>query len=581
MTPRGDRRPADAHLTPEPAYAVDGTIERGRGLAGHRAASARVSLVQRDLPRLIWLVALAIAAAYVVVFLIDLPHNITALSWDSDYASEFTIPETLVKTGTGGNMVMASSGQWVALWFGLLTANLPLHRELWGLAPTILFLITALTVGWSVSQLAGRHAAILAVLMGFVAAPLALAFFMAPAHTTVYLCTALLGAYLIWLTRGPARWRLAAFAVPPLAGVLVGACMSSDLLIATTALIPLSVTAVLAGLRRDRRSRLVALSALTTAVVAIPAAALTTSIMTSLGFRTLETPDQIAPFSELSQRALLLFKGLKALFNGDLGPASPGTFHTELGFASTVLMSLALLALAVLGTLTAARFVWTGLRKNDSGENPARLARSLHIVYWVSSAVIACGAFWLAGDTGGGTNLHESYYGTVIFSVAAVIPLLLSTGSLARWVIPAGASILFAASLVALTDANFNTHQWVTDSESAVLKIADADHVTSGYGGYLQASSLTWNTDGRLKVRPLMECPNPQGATICPFYMASVPSWYVPRRHETFLLTSSEEVWLRSLPSGLGKPLAAYAFGPVRMYIYPYDIASRLGPEED
>ncbi|MGD1056237.1 MAG: hypothetical protein ABR992_02370 [Solirubrobacteraceae bacterium] len=579
MTPSGDRRPADARLAPEPAYASGGTLGHER-TGARRDVSARMSRTQRDLPTFVWLVPLAIAAAYVVLFLIRLPHNITALSWDSDYASEFTIPETLVHTGTSGNLVIASSGQWVGLWFGLLTASLPLHRELWGAAPTILFLLTALTVGWSVSQLAGRRAATLAVLMGFVTSPLALAFFMAPAHITVYLCTALAGAYLIWLARGQGRRRLAAFAVPPLAGVAVGTCLSSDLLIAATVLIPLSLTAILAGLRRDRRSRLVALSALTTVVVAIPVAKLTTSIMTSLGFHTLETPDQVAPLSELPQRARLLFKGLKELFNGYLGPESPGTLHTELGFASTVVMSLALLTLLVLGALTVARFAWSGLRRS-SGQSPTQLARSLHIVYWVSSGAVACGAFWLAGDTGGGTNLHESYYGTVIFSVAAVIPLLLSTGLLSRWLIAAGAAVLFAGSLVGLAGANLNTHQWVTNSESAVLKIAEADHVTVGYGGYLQASSLTWNTDNRIEVRPLMECPNPQGATICPFYMASVPSWYIPRQRETFLLTSSEEVWLRGLPSGLGKPLAAYTFGPVRMYIYPYDIASRLGPQPD
>ncbi|HEY4811287.1 MAG TPA: hypothetical protein VIH71_09545 [Solirubrobacteraceae bacterium] len=579
MTPRGDRRPADARLASQPAHAPGGAPGRER-TGGQAGVTAWISQAQRDLPTFVWLVALAIAAAYVAVFLIRLPHNITALSWDSDYASEFTVPETLVHTGTSGNLVIASSGQWVGLWFGLLTAGLPLHRELWGAGPTILFAFTALTVGWSVSQLAGRRAGALAVLIGFVTSPLAMAFFIAPAHLTVYLCTALAGAYLIWLTRGQGRRRLVAFAVPPVAGVAAGTCLSSDLLIATTVLIPLSLTAILAGLRRDRSSRLVALSALTTVAVAIPVAKLTTSIMTSLGFQTLETPDHVAPLSELAQRAKLLFKGLKALFNGYLGPESPGTFHTELGFASTIVMSLALLTLVVLGVLTAARFAWSGLRKR-SRQSPAQLARSLHIIYWVSSAAVACGAFWLAGDTGGGTDLHESYYGTVIFSVAAVIPLLLSTGSLARCLIPAGASVLFIASLVGLASANLNTHEWVTSSEAAVLRIAKADHVTSGYGGYLQASSLTWNTDSRVTVRPLMECPNPAGASICPFYMASVPSWYVPHRRKTFLLTSSEEVWLRNLPSGLGKPLAAYTFGPVRMYIYPYDIASRLGPQPD
>jgi hypothetical protein len=35
---------------------------------------------------------------------------------------------------------------------------------------------------------------------------------------------------------------------------------------------------------------------------------------------------------------------------------------------------------------------------------------------------------------------------------------------------------------------------------------------------------------------------------------------------------------LARVPEGLGKPLAVYAFESMRMYIYPYDIASRFGP---
>jgi hypothetical protein len=529
----------------------------------------------------VWLVPLAIAAIYLVVFVVQLPHNVVSLTWDSDYASGYTVPETLVKTGTGGNMVLGSAGQWVPLWFGLLTASLPLHRELWDVAPTLLFLASALVVGWSVSQLAGRRAALLAILIVIVASPLALAFFMAAvAHNTVYPCTALLGAYLIWLTRIQGRRRVTSLAVPPLAGVAIGACLASDPLLVATALVPLGLTAALAGLRRERRSRLIALSAFVTLAVAVPIGKLTTSIMHSLGFATLELPAKVVPLSELPGRAGLLFRGLKALFNGYLGPGRPGTLHTELGVASAIVMSAALLTLVVVGAATAARFVWSGLRAGTT-QTPAEQARSLHVIYWVCSAAAACGAFWLAGETGGGTNVHESYYATTIFSVAAIVPLLLASRSPARWLIPAGASIFFLASLVGLTSNYMNQYPWVARAEPTVAKIARANHVTVGYGGYLVGSSMTWNSDGHMQLRPLMECANPQGVDLCPFYMASVPSWYVPRERHTFLLVDGEEPWVRTLPSGLGRPLKAYAIGAMRMYIYPYDIASRLGPKED
>jgi hypothetical protein len=534
-------------------------------------------------PTLIWLLPLLIAAAYLVVFVLRIPHNITALAWNSDYASGFTIPETLVRTGPGGNMVMGSAAEWVPLWFGLLTARLPLHRELWGIAPTLLFFASALVVGWSVLQLADRRAALLAVLIGVVASPLALEFFMAPvAHNTVYLCTALLGAYLIWLAQGQGRRRLTALLVPPVLGVAIGTCLGSDVLLAATAVIPLALTAIFAGVRRDRRSRIVSLSALCTVVVAVPIAKVTSSIMHSLGYLKVPTPARAVPLSELPERARLLFDGLKVLFNGYLGgPQGPGTLHAPLGIASDVVMSAALLTLVVLGSLTAVRLVASGLRKSST-QTPTQLARSLHVLYWVSSAGATCGAFWVAAETGGGTNLHESYYATVIFSVAAVIPLLLATASPARWLIPAGVSIFFAASLVGLTSNPFSISDWIARDAPGITRIAEANHVTYGYGGYGEGSSLTWNTHGRVTVRPLMACNNPGGASICPFYLVAVPSWYVPRERHTFLLVDSEEAWVSSLPRGLGKPLASYAIGgSMQMYIYPYDIASRLGPASD
>jgi hypothetical protein len=537
-----------------------------------------------SLATLVWLIPLALAAVYLVVFLVQLPHNITTLAWSSDYASGFTVPETLVKTGPGGNTVMGSAAEWVPLWFGLLTARLPLHRELWGAMPTLLFVATALTVGWSVAQIAERRAAVLAVLIGLIASPLALEFLMAPvAHNTVYLFTALLGAYLIWLARGEGRRRATALAVPPLLGVALGACLASDVLLAATAVVPLALTAILAGLRRERRSRIVAASALCTVIVALPIAELTSSIMHSLGYLKFLTPAKAVPLSELPERAKLLFQGLKALFNGYLGGAKgPGTPQSVLGFASDIVMCAALLALVVLGVLTTVRFIASGLRRDATQAAPRQLGRSLHVIYWFASAAGACGAFWVAAETGGGTNLHESYYGTVIFSVAAVIPLLLSTRAPARWPILLGTTIFFAASLVGLTSTPFEVSEWIARDAPGITRIAQANHVTYGYGGYGEGSSLTWQTHGRVTVRPLMECANAGGPDICPFYLVAVPSWYVPQQRRTFLLVDSEEPWLRSLPGGLGKPLATYAIGAaMHMYIYPYDIASRLGPTSD
>src|ERR1700677_1297998 len=178
--------------------------------------------------RFIWLLAWVLAAVYLVLFVVRFTGNVAAVNWVSDYAAGYALAETLVRTGSGGHTVISTTGAWAPLWFGLLTARLPLHRQLWEIAPTVLFLATAFTIGWSVAQLAGRREAALSILIVLVASPWALSFFIAPvAHNVVYPGTALLGAYLIWLTRSHQRRRPVAIAVALFSAVVLGVCIAS------------------------------------------------------------------------------------------------------------------------------------------------------------------------------------------------------------------------------------------------------------------------------------------------------------------------------------------------------------------
>ncbi len=543
--------------------------------------STRVHM--RALPRvagpatLVWLTALAAGLAYVVVLAVQVPHLIGELEWNSSVASGYVMPETLVKTGTGGATVMGSVGDWVPLWFGLLTAHWPLHRQLWGVMPTLLFVASALTVSLSVAMVASRRAAILAALIGLAASSLALAFLISPfSHNVVYPCTALLGAYLIWLARARGRRRAIAIVVPPLLGVVVGVCVASDALLLATGVIPLAITAILAGVRRERRSRIVSLSALTTVAVAIPIAKITSSTMGSLGYSTLPTPIKIAALSELPSRAHLLFEGLKALFNGYLGgPEGPGTLHAPLGIASDVVMVAALLTLILVGVRTTVRLIVSGVRRHASQASSAPLARQLHIVYWTASAASACGAFWIAGE--GPVTTHYSYYFTVVFSVAAVVPLLLSGGAFVRTLVCAGATVFFVGGLVGLGSDYLSVYAGIARYAPTITRIARANDARYGYSNWADASGLTWGTHEGVIARPVVECSTTQGTSLCPGFQTFIPSWYSPQPRRTFLLVEANGVDLSSVPAILGKPLASYAFGPMQMYIYPYDIASHFG----
>jgi hypothetical protein len=166
---------------------------RGAATVSHGPRAQETNAPTRHWPRFLddrsswslpWLIAFSIAIAYLFLFILRLPKIIELSTWNSDVASAFTIPATLVQTGTGGHTELASTGAYVELWFGLLTASLPLHRLLWEIAAPATFLATALTVGWSVSRVSTRRAAVLAVLLSLVISTPAFTIFMAAATIT-------------------------------------------------------------------------------------------------------------------------------------------------------------------------------------------------------------------------------------------------------------------------------------------------------------------------------------------------------------------------------------------------------------
>ena len=545
-----------------------------------------------------WLAAVMVAAIYGVFFFVRLRHNIGAINWTSDYSSPFTMTESIAQGGNGGHTVLSTYGMYLGLWFGLLTEWLPFHRELWEGVPIVVFLATALTVSWCVAQFATRRAAILAALIITVCSPWTMAFVLGSvAHNTTYLATALLGAYVIWLMRRDDRQRAVTISVPLLSGLALGLCIASDLLVSVTGVVPLAVTALAIVLARPAAWRRVAGSILATLAVSVPVALITTAIMHAQGYVTVPTPSAVdlAPLSDLYSHVRWLIQGLQLLFGGYLGQGLdtgdmnsyltpiPGGQHAAIGIACDLVTAAAFAALIFCG-LRASRTIF-----NRTARTPAELSRQLHIVFWASSALVACGSFVLSTRAGLG---HASYYATTILSLAAVLPLAMRPGSVARTLVPAGACVFFVAGLIGLTSHYLSAIEPpISKYASRIVQLAEANDATAGYAGYRDASSLTWSSHDHVFVRPLFqcevlggvlscplfECPNPAGAEMCPFFLNRVPSWYVPEERRTFLLVDRAD-YISVIPAGLGRPVAAYLVGSIGMLIYPYDIASRLGP---
>jgi hypothetical protein len=78
-----------------------------------------------------------------------------------------------------------------------------------------------------------------------------------------------------------------------------------------------------------------------------------------------------------------------------------------------------------------------------------------------------------------------------------------------------------------------------------------------------------------VRAYPVDDC----GSNLCVFYLHTISSWYLPRaRQRTFLITNTAQPIPATPTPSLGRPSAVYRIGTLTMYVYPYDIASRIRP---
>ena len=283
----------------------------------------------------------------------------------------------------------------------------------------------------------------------------------------------------------------------------------------------------------------------------------------------------------LSSNFKLWWQSLMVLGNGNF-------FGERLGFSSGLQLLCAVLTLVAL--VLVARFAWRELvafapRIERVGEMPS--LRIAWCTFWLSSAALLSASFIFSSNP---IDINSSRYLVgAIYAVAALLALLATrvgvashdgvtaSGSvLARIAVTAGATIFALSGLVSL----LNNEELATGNPSyslynQVAQVAAEEHLAVGYADYWDAAPIVWSTHFHLRAYPVQDCaPN-----LCWSPLHMITSWYAPRQHtHTFLLNNSAEPIPAAPMPNLGKPSAVHQIGTITMYVYPYDIASRMMP---
>ena len=532
-----------------------------------------------------WL-PLVFAAAYSIALLADLRTLVQSIYQQPDFASGPYIAELQPDAPAGAEVVLTNFTWYTTLWFEQLTHGLPAHRQIWQVGPWIASLLGVGLLGWSVWRAAGGWAATMTVVvLACAGSGMLLVQVPGTGHAAAYLHVSLLGAFLVLLAGrrsgrigGPAAHGAACAAV----AAITAAGYASDTLLLVAGIVPFA----LAGLLLARQlaapaGRRIAGTAVLVAVGATLGGLAIREVMEARHVVASHFEIAFAGFDALATNFRLLVHSIAYLGNGDFGGMSiDGAGLLALACAATI-------GAAAVAVARHARGWWNA--NANAAWRPAALApgapearRTAHVTFWLLSVLIVVPVFVLSSLP---VDRYSSrYVVTVAYGLAALTPVMAAArGPAARALVVVGACLIVGASVRGLLAHDLQdglSRSFPTGSQSGpLLRLARSENLTYGYAGYWVAAPLSWQMKTEVQLYPVYPCPG-DPARLCRWGQHQISSWYTPRPGTRTMLVVDPALPMdgpREAPAVLGRPERTVKVNRLDVYIYPYDIASRMG----
>ncbi|HTR89330.1 MAG TPA: hypothetical protein VMG62_04370 [Solirubrobacteraceae bacterium] len=517
---------------------------------------------------LLWL-PVALAAAYVVIMAFQYGQLSAAINLSGDSASALMLGQLF----DHGRVTLGNMAWYSVLLFELWTRWLPAHRQIWEATPWALVLGAAGLIGWATGRLAGRWAGAMSAVLVVCAGPGALLWLLPlNAHGATWFSVAVLAAWLVALSTRELSSRMAALGIV-LVGVVCGANGISDDTLLICGWLPFVLVGglVVAFEAPGRRGRILACMAGTAFVGGLAAVALRLFMDGLDVHREAVNVITFVGSGGLGTTFRWLIQGIAILGDGSF-------FGQQLGLTSGLEFVCA--AMTIVACVAVQRMAWTSAfrRRPAAGATP-RLASGwrVYMAFWAASSLLVALSYVSNSQTEPGNLAFDRYLVGAIYAVAAVVPLLAARGPAWRGLVFAGVMVFALTGVLTRAQRTLLRPQEMVSSPTdvianEVLSEARRLHLKTGYAGYWDAAPITVAARFGVHVYPVFTC----AATICPNHEHVISSWYKPRPERSFLIVDPSEAFVQSAPAGLGRPTAVIPLTIVTMYVYPYDIASRL-----
>jgi hypothetical protein len=517
-------------------------------------------------------IAVAAALITVAIFLVWSAiriHGLLAVLYqNSDIASAPVMAQLLGERGSGE----ATLGYypWLEPLYALhLTRWLPDHRVAWEILPFAVLGATIALVGWTVRRTVSAVAGLAAAVAMATPAPLVIWMLGAPNMRLFTLAHAVILAAFLITVPAMAAWgrvRRAIWAAALALSLAAGA--SSDPLVLIGAALPFLV-AVVGGW---------ALGAVRSGTATVAASACLAGVAGGWLFEKLAEHDGIVYFErnfgltslhQMVTNVGLLFQDVALFVHGRLGG------NGALGLLLEIVAWAAFVGLPVLALLALPRL------RRAIGGNGVEAGRRLLAMYWAAAA-IAVGLAFIASTAA--EDISAVRYMTILW------PALLTLGLIA-WprrgptVVSGLAAVTALIGCFELADDRYAAGDPRVPQGPEVPELAEfvkQNRLDHGYAAYWDAAALTDRTDFQARTYPIQKC-GASGDERCRWPFHTIEAWYRSKAGvRTYYLTNDTGLPapIGPPPKSWGRPSERVRIGHLTLYVYDFDLASRLGPPE-
>jgi hypothetical protein len=263
-----------------------------------------------------------------------------------------------------------------------------------------------------------------------------------------------------------------------------------------------------------------------------------------------------APLHDLPGNVRHLGRMLALL--GGANYALPGPYPREPLRAAVALLTFAAVAAPLVAAVKALR------------ADPLRRA---YACYWAAAVILLCVVFVVTPNAADLGPKSVNYLLTLTFASGAGIALLAGPSRRAQLAVALGVAAVAAVNIAGIVNGRAEVTGIVEIQKQApkIVRLLERKGVSRGYAGFWDAGNLSWQSDMRLLVSPVGNC----GAELCPNKFFTIRSWYETQGGPTFLLVDPTNAVIHA-PPFVSHAAATYRFGPLRLYVFDYDIARHI-----